>query len=106
MINWSTNRVNPAVAARTALPGNTRQSAAAAPIATRGAQLRSAALSRSTAATIQRADDDEDDKKDPKKEPLLSREEGQDEDGLDNPDDNETDDDPDEDKDNVIIVVS
>jgi hypothetical protein len=109
MISWSTNRVNPAVAARTALPGTTRQSTATAPIASRGAQFRSAALSRSAATTIQRdgkIDDDEDDDKKPKKE-LLSREEDPNDDVLDNPDDNETDDEPDDDdKDNVIIVVS
>jgi hypothetical protein len=111
MIQWSTNRINPAVSARTTPAGTPRQSAAtAAPIASRGAQFRSAALSRSAPTTIQRAskiDDEDDDDKKPKKEPFLSRdEEDPNDDVLDNPDDNETDDEPDEDKDNVIIVVS
>jgi hypothetical protein len=112
MIQWSTNHINPAVSARTTPAGTPRQSAAtAAPIASRGAQFRAAALSRSAPTTTQRADkpDDEDDEK-PKKEPLFSRDDAPNDDGLDNSDANETDTDPDEDgdedKDVQIVVVS
>lgn len=112
MIQWSTNRVNPAVAARTAMPGTTRQSTGAAPIASRGAQFRAAQMQRGAPTATQRADkpdDDEDDDKKPKKEPLFSRDEIQDDDGLDDentPDDNKTDgEDEDDDKDVIIVVA-
>jgi hypothetical protein len=102
MMKWSTNRVNPAVAARTTMPGMTRQSTAAR------AQFRPADMQRGAALAQRGAAKDED--KD--KESLFNRDEDKDkdEDDLDEaaiaPDDNETDDEPDEDKDNVIIVVS
>lgn len=109
MISWSTNRVNPAVAVRTTMPGQTRQSAAAAPIASRGA-FRAAALSRSAPTTTQRADkpdDEDDDEKKPKEAPFGRDDAAPNDDGLDNPDANETDTDPDdEDKGVQIVVVS
>lgn len=73
MINWSTNRVNPAVAARTAIPGMTRQSTATAPIASRGA---SAEMQRRGAPAQRGAAKDED--KD--KESLFNRDEDKDKD--------------------------
>lgn len=100
MINWSTNRINPAVAARTALPGTTRQSTTTAPMASRGAQFRAADLQQGAPAQRGAAKDDDD--KD-KKESLFNRDEDkdkdkdEDEDGLGDantdPDDSKDDDD-------------
>jgi hypothetical protein len=74
----------------------TRQSNAAAPMGSRGAQFRAAEMQRG-AATTQRADKDDtdDDKDDDKKEPLLARDE-------DKKDD--TDDDDKKDGDKVIVL--
>ncbi len=111
MIQWSTNRVNPAVAARTAMPaGTTRQANA---MASR-AQFRAAEVQRGAPTVTQRGaatDDKDDDEKKPEKEPLFGRDEDPNDDGLDNPDANETDtdtdpDEDDEDKDVQVVVVS
>jgi hypothetical protein len=108
MMKWSTNRVNPAVAARTAMPRTSRQPTATAPLASRGA----AAEMHRGAALAQRGAAKDEDKN---KESLFNRDEDKDkdkdkdEDGLDEaaiaPDDHETDDEPDEDKDVIIVVA-
>lgn len=92
MIEWSTNR-NPA-AARTAVPGTTRQSNATAPIGSRGAQFRAASMQRGApiprgAAT--KADDDPDKDEDDDKESLFGRGVDDDDDGLDDSNTNDTD---------------
>jgi hypothetical protein len=120
MMQWSTNRTNPAAAVRQgatrmappsqtgriAAPATTRQSTTAAPIGSRGAQFRAAEMQRSTPAlrgATKTADDDPDDEKDEKddRETLFGRGEDDDDDGLDDgntsPDD-EKDSDPDDDK--------
>lgn len=99
MMHWTTNRVNPAVAARTAMPGMTRQATATAPIGSRGAQFRAAEMQRGAPAqrgAEKAADDDPDDEKDDDRETLFARGEDDDDDGADDgntsPDDDPGDD--------------
>lgn len=68
MMRWTTNRVNPAVAARTTPPGMSRQSAATSALASRGAsaemQRRGAPAQRGAAKDEKESlfDRDDDDK--------------------------------------------
>lgn len=86
MMQWTSNRVNPAVAARTAMPGTTRQATSTAPIGSRGAQFRAAEMQRGAPAqrgAKKAADDDPDDEKDNDRETLFGRGQDDDDDGAD-----------------------
>jgi hypothetical protein len=107
-MHWTTNRVNPAVAARTAMPGMTRQ-ATAAPIGSRSpSQLRTRDMPQRNPSTQRDAtkndkDDDEDEKDDDDRETLFGRGIDDDDDGADDGstdphDDKAADDEPDDEK--------
>jgi hypothetical protein len=105
MMRWSTNRVNPAVPQRTPPAGATRQSAAAAPLGSRGGAFRAAesqggapAQRGPTKAADNPEDDDPDENEWPEKEPLFSRDEDKDDDGLDDGNASPDDETPDDDK--------
>jgi hypothetical protein len=102
MMQWTTNRVNPAVAARTAMPGMTRQATTAAPIGSRS-QLRTRDMTQRNApaqrGATKAADEDDDKKDDDDRESLFSRDEPTDEKDDTNNDEKLIGHDPEEDDD-------